>query len=180
MFLQYKTSALFAPNYTLKEDFFTYLTESCSESRKKGPRTLQKEPQNCPLEPPEAPRKRSRNWTPRKMTFCAAHHPGGEVIASPRPGNGTPNIYIYIYIYIYRYIYIYMYIYIYVYTYIYICWSVSDIHIRLGISIRCVAHELKSIFSQNSLTDLSPNPSPCEGFCIFHLTKTKESNTAAE
>ena len=64
---------VFAPQNTLKRDFFTYLTESSSETRKKGPRTLRKEPQNSPLEPPDAPKKHSRNWTPKKVTFCAGN-----------------------------------------------------------------------------------------------------------
>ena len=64
---------VFASQNTLKKGFFTYLTESRSETRKEGPTTLRKGSQNSPLEPPEALRKRSRNWTPRKVTFCAGH-----------------------------------------------------------------------------------------------------------
>ena len=82
---------LFAPQNTLKEAFFTYLTESCSETREKGPRTLRKGAQNSPLEPSEAPRQRSRNWTPRKVTFCAEDFLGGMLLSSPGPWKWDHN-----------------------------------------------------------------------------------------
>ena len=84
---------LFSPRNTPRQHFFTFLTNSWSETKEKSPRALQKKPQNSPLEPSEAPGKGSQNWTPRKVTFCGGHSPEIYWFRALDPGNGTPVIY---------------------------------------------------------------------------------------
>ena len=91
---------LFKPKNMPREHIFACCAKALLEATKGTPRTLQKEPQNSSLGPPETLRKGLRNRSPKKVTFVARLPPEGFAVCEPWALEMAPQLYIDIYIYL--------------------------------------------------------------------------------
>ena len=96
---------LFAPRNSLRAHFFTDCTNLLSETRKRGPRTIQKDSKTLPWSLWKHPENGSKTGHQEKSLFALRTNPGECCLRALDLEMG-PRLYIDIYVYMYIYIYI--------------------------------------------------------------------------